>query len=72
MAAANLQKTAKENPEADNFFPVLICAFVLPLAMIMWFGNLAVSFFTGGANAVHHEGKSVFVYFSYSNSLVFL
>jgi hypothetical protein len=62
MAPTYLQKTVKENSRATNLLPVLICAVALPLSMIMWFGNLAFSFFAGGANAIHHEGKNVFVY----------
>jgi uncharacterized YccA/Bax inhibitor family protein len=65
MAATNLQKTVKENSKSANLLPVLICGVALPVSIIMWTGNLAFSFFTGGANAIHHEGKNVFIYFSY-------
>lgn len=62
MTVTNLQRTMKENPKAANLLPVLICAVALPLSMTMWIGNLAFSFFAGGENSIHHEGKNVVVY----------
>lgn len=59
MANAAVQKTVKKAPKAAELLLVLICALSLPLSMIMWIGNLAFSFFTGGANAVHQEGMNV-------------
>jgi hypothetical protein len=63
MANAALQKNVKEYPKRTELLLVLICALALPLSMIMWIGNLAFTFFTGGASAVHHEGKNVFSLF---------
>jgi hypothetical protein len=60
MANAAIQKNVKKSPKAAELLLVLICALSLPLSMIMWIGNLAFSFFTGGASAIHHEGKNVF------------
>jgi len=54
-----VRKNAKESQKESKLLPVLVCAVALPLSMIMWIGNLAFSFFTGGANAVHSDGKSV-------------
>jgi len=59
MTDTSVQKSAKECPKESKLLPVLVCAVALPLSMIMWIGNLAFSFFTGGANAVHGDGKSV-------------
>jgi hypothetical protein len=62
MAATTLQKNVKEDPKAVKLLPLVICAIALPLSMIMWIGNLAFSFFTGGAHVIYHEGKYAFVY----------
>jgi hypothetical protein len=59
MTGTTVQKNVKETPKETKLLPVLVCAVVLPLSMTMWIGNLAFSFFTGGANAVHNEGKTV-------------
>ena len=66
MAGASVQKNVKESPKESKLLPVLVCAFALPLSMVLWIGNLAFSFFTGGANAVHSDGKAVLltVFFS--------
>jgi hypothetical protein len=48
-----------EAPKEGKLLPVLVCAVALPLSMIMWIGNLAFSFFTGGANAIHGDGKTL-------------
>jgi uncharacterized YccA/Bax inhibitor family protein len=63
MADATTQKDVKRCPKRAELLLVLICALALPLSMIMWIGNLAFSFFTGGASAIHHEGKTVFSLF---------
>jgi hypothetical protein len=59
MTGTSVQKNVKESPKEGKLLPVLVCAVALPLSMVMWIGNLAFSFFTGGANAVHSDGKSV-------------
>lgn len=66
MAGTSVQKNLKESAKEARLLPVLVCAVALPLSMVMWIGNLAFSFFTGGANAVHSDGKSVLltVFFS--------
>lgn len=66
MTDTYVRKNAKESPKESKLLPVLVFAVALPLSMIMWIGNLAFSFFTGGANAVHSDGKSVLraVFFS--------
>jgi hypothetical protein len=62
MANAAVQKNVKKDPKGAELLLVLICALALPLSMIMWIGNLAFSFFTGGASAIHQEGKNVFFF----------
>jgi hypothetical protein len=66
MAGTSVRKNAKESQKEAKLLPVLLCAVALPLSMVMWIGNLTFSFFTGGANAVHSDGKSVLltVFFS--------
>jgi hypothetical protein len=59
MTGTTVRKNVKEAPKEAKLLPVLVCAVALPLSMIMWIGNLAFSFFTGGANTVHGEGKTV-------------
>jgi hypothetical protein len=63
MANAAAQKNVNKYPKRAELLLVFICALALPLSMIMWIGNLAFSFFTGGASAIHHEGKNVFSLF---------
>jgi hypothetical protein len=63
MANATAQKNVNNCPKRAELLLVLICALALPLSMIMWIGNLAFSFFTGGASAIHHEGENVFSVF---------
>nr|CAD7446565.1 unnamed protein product [Timema bartmani] len=36
--------------------PILICAVAIPLSMLMWLGNLALSFFTYGDSSRVYEG----------------
>jgi hypothetical protein len=73
MANAAVQKNVKKAPKATELLLVFICALALPLSMIMWIGNLAFSFFTGGANAIHHEGKNVFsFFFKYSSVVLYI
>lgn len=55
MTGTTVRKNVKEAPKEAKLLPVLVCAVALPLSMIMWIGNLAFSFFTGGANTVHGE-----------------
>jgi len=55
MTGANVRKNVKESPKEAKLLPLLVFAVALPLSMIMWIGNLAFSFFTGGANAVHSD-----------------
>jgi hypothetical protein len=66
MTGTSVRKNVKESPKEAKLLPLLVFAVALPLSMIMWIGNLAFSFFTGGANAVHSDGKSVLltVFFS--------
>jgi hypothetical protein len=59
MAGTSVRKNVTESPKEAKLLPMLVCAVALPLSMVMWIGNLAFSFFTGGANAVHSDGKSV-------------
>jgi len=72
MTGKSVRKNAKESPKESKLLPVLVCAVALPLSMIMWIGNLAFSFFTGGANAVHSDGKSALLTVVLVYSLVFL
>lgn len=59
MSGTTVRKNVMEAPKEGKLLPVLVCAVALPLSMIMWIGNLAFSFFTGGANAIHGDGKTL-------------